>query len=207
MTDTHCAQVEAITPWYVNGTATAADRARMDAHLASCPDCRQRLAAEQRLAAHLRSAGLAATPDTQLAWERFERTIGPEHAQPSQGTRNLRWIIAAQSAALVIFALAFWQFQTDQRRTAATYRTVTTAPPPAARDRVLLHMAVQPAVSAGRVAQIAREQGGRVVDGPSAQGVYTLELLPDTLQQQTIARLRASQGVLLVEPIASSAMR
>jgi anti-sigma factor RsiW len=208
MNDTQCAQVEAITPWYVNGTATAADRTRVDAHLAGCPDCRLRVTAEQRIAAHLRDAGSSIeTPDADLAWERFERTIGPENVQPPRDSRHLRWVIAAQAAALVIFALAFWQFQIDQRRAAATYRTVTTAAPLVARDHLLLRLAVQPDVSADRVAELAHEQGGAVVDGPSAQGVYRLELLPDALHQQAIARLRASQGVLLVEPIANSAMR
>jgi predicted anti-sigma-YlaC factor YlaD len=207
MNDTPCAQIQAIAPWYVNGTASAVDRARVDAHLAGCSDCRQRVVAEQRVAAHMRDGHSVDTPDAELAWERFERTIGPEAAQPAQDSRHWRWIVAAQAAALVIFAVAFWQLQTDQRRAAASYRTVTTAAPLAARDHVLLHMAVQPDVSADRVAELAREQGGTVVGRPSSQGVYTLELLPDALHQQAIARLRATQGVLLVEPIANSATR
>lgn len=57
---THCADVETLMGHRIDGTASPAENARLDAHLAACPDCAALLAEEaaidEALAAHLGGA-------------------------------------------------------------------------------------------------------------------------------------------------------
>ncbi len=210
---TLCGQIDALTPWVLNGTAPVADCERFEQHLIRCDSCRERVEMERTLLSRMR----AAEPSTadkfeqaELAWTRFDRSLGTGSATTpaaARAPRYLRWIIAAQAAALLIFALAFVQLSTEQNRAAANYRTVTTpsssSVPIDARERQLLRLAVDRNLAASTLEQLARDHGAVVIDGPSAQGVVTLELLPERLQQQVIDQLRAIPGILLAEPLST----
>jgi anti-sigma factor RsiW len=202
MTATQCAQIDAIVPWYLNGTASTEDRALVESHLAGCANCRRRVSTEQRIVTQLRTGLADETPDAAQAWTRFERSIGPATEGSSRPSRHLRWIIGAQAAAIVFFAVAFVQLLSD-RRGEPRYQTVTTPAPAVAQGRVLLRIAASSELSPQRVAQLAHDLGAVVTDGPSSQGVFTLELLPDRVRAQTIARLRSTSGILLVEPVSN----
>ncbi len=200
----HCGQLEALLPWYVNDTATPADRARVEEHLHTCEDCRERLLGEQALLRHLRRSGSLSAPDAEESWLRFEKSLGDGHGghEPSSTpSRLLRWVVVGQAAALTVMAVLLTQLLWDRNRSAPDFHTVATAHPGPAPSGFALRVAAAPDATPAAIAQIARDQGARVVSGPSEQGVYTFELDQESLRQQALARLRAMPQLLLVEPI------
>jgi anti-sigma factor RsiW len=205
MTSTlQCGQFEALLPWYVNGTASPADRALVEEHLRVCAACRERMRLERDLHDQIRRSASAEVPDAVESWHRFERTLGetaPAREPATAPTRLLRWVVVGQAAALavlsVLLAQAFWR----QDRSSPSFRTVTTpAPGPAPAD-FTVRVAVAAGVTAQVVEQIARAHGARVVGGPSALGVYTLELDEAAMQRQVLAQLRAIPELQLVEQV------
>lgn len=197
-----CGQFEAILPWYVNGTASAEDRALAQAHLQSCASCGERLRSEQALVRHMRDPAGLPPPDSGDSWQRFERTLGESiQADPraAGSSRILRWAVGAQAAALVVLSVLLAQALWNQKRSAPEFHTVTsTQPAPAA---FTLRLAAAPGVSPQSIARIAREHGLRVVGGPSALGVYTVQLDPDALRPQILDRLRSLPELQLVEQV------
>jgi predicted anti-sigma-YlaC factor YlaD len=59
---TRCADVDALIERRLDGTAAAADEARLDAHLAACPDCAALLAEEAAIDAALAARFAGAAP-------------------------------------------------------------------------------------------------------------------------------------------------
>ena len=191
-------ELELLLPWYVNGTLEAAERAALDDHLAGCVRCRAELAREEGLAATLRAAeDVAPAPHPAQLARLLGRLDGepraerlPRLAALWAGTpRPVRWAVAAQ--ALLVLALAAvtgWRAggADPARETAAVqtpaaeFRTLAdtapeapaAAPAGAARLRVLF----AEETSARAVRAILQRVGGRIVDGPSPLGVYTVEV-------------------------------
>lgn len=195
-------ELELLLPWYVNGTLEAAERTALEDHLAGCPRCRGELAREEGLAATLRAAeDVAPAPHPAQLARLLSRLDGepraerPPRRRPARlsalwaGTpRPVRWAVAAQ--ALLVLALAAvtgWRAEAwgaDSVREAAAaendaaeFRTLAdeapaAAPAGAARLRVLF----AEETSVGAVRAILERVGGRIVDGPSPLGVYTVEV-------------------------------
>lgn len=198
----HCGQFEALLPWYVNGTASADERVRAESHLQSCAACRGRLRNEQALVRRMRDPADLVVPDCADSWKRFESTLGDAQPTADHGlasARPLRWIVGAQAAALALLSILLAQALWNQKHSAPDYQTV--ASPQPAPSGFTLRIAAAPGVTPQVIAQIAHDQGGRVVAGPSDLGVYTVELDPAALQRQTLERLRAMPELLLVEQI------
>ena len=191
-------ELELLLPWYVNGTLEAAERAALDDHLAGCARCRAELAREEGLAAALRAAeDVAPAPHPAQLARLLGRLDGepraerlPRLAALWAGTpRPVRWAVAAQ--ALLVLALAAatgWRAGgvDPARETAAVetpaaeFRTLadttpeTPAAAPAGATRLRVLFAEE--TSARAVRGILERVGGRIVDGPSPLGVYTVEV-------------------------------
>jgi anti-sigma factor RsiW len=61
-----CREIDPLVTPYVDGETTAAERALMDAHLAACPPCRQRMEAEATVRQTLRARGCQPCAPEQL---------------------------------------------------------------------------------------------------------------------------------------------
>ncbi|TFI56708.1 zf-HC2 domain-containing protein [Sphingomonas parva] len=209
-------ETQMLLPWYAAGTLDEADRALVEAHLPDCAECRATLAAEPALrealrvededggqgwaALQARAAAAAPVPPRRRARRWSYRAV----ADPAR----LKWLVAAQFAALVVLAVA----------------AVPQAPPPApAGDGV--QAAAGPegryralgesgAARAGNVlAMFGRDatvedlrraldaSGARLVDGPTAAGAYVLALPGG---EAGLAALRRQRHVILAEPIAQA---
>ncbi len=191
-------ELELLLPWYVNGTLEAAERAALDDHLAGCARCRAELAREEGLAATLRATeDVAPAPHPAQLARLMGRLDGepraerlPRLAALWAGTpRPVRWAVAAQ--ALLVLALAAvtgWRAggADPARETAAVqtpaaeFRTLSDtapeAPAAAPAGAVRLRVLFAEETSARAVRAILLCVGGRIVDGPSPLGVYTVEV-------------------------------
>jgi anti-sigma factor RsiW len=190
-------ETERLLPWYANGTLAPGERAEVEAHLAGCPLCRDELAREQGLAAALRAAGeVAPSPHpAQLARllarldEPAPALAPPPRRLPARlravfaGTpRPVRWAMAAQLALLaLLLASREWRpappAPAVNGAPAAVYHTLSDPAAPAAAARgPRLRVMFAEETSERELRALLRTVGGRIVDGPSPLGVYTVEV-------------------------------
>src|SRR5215213_7461012 len=73
-------QAEELLPWYATGQLEGADRARVEAHLASCARCQRRLGLERVLLDQVR----ALAPEVEGGWARLRARI---EARPTSRSR------------------------------------------------------------------------------------------------------------------------
>jgi anti-sigma-K factor RskA len=198
-----CGLIDALMPWYLNGTASDSNRAQVETHIAQCAACRRRLAKERTLLEKFHDAGAAQAPATDAAWRRFETTLGSPPANVDVPARWSSWVtrgvIIAQAAAVAALAIAVVSLLGERRRGEPQFHTVTTVSAPASGQ--LLRIAAAADISKEQMAQVALELGGTVLAGPSSQGVFTIQLDQVRMRDRAIQKLRATPGMLLVEPL------
>ena len=181
--------VAALLPWYLTGTLKESERRTVDAHLATCAECRAELESLAQLRAPLQGAWaeepmpilhVKQSVMTQVQADRRSHHV-PSATAPDgsagnaleQWFRNLfapRWIPALAATLLIgQLALLLW---TAGSQTAPPPDAVTTRgiPPPSIRVTLMF----QEAASEARIRAAILDLKGRLVDGPTADGVYTV---------------------------------
>lgn len=144
-----------LLPWYVNGTLDEGEIHRVEGHLEGCGICR---------------------PGS--AWDRPRRWLAALRAAPGP----LRWALAAQLAAIVILGglLASAGGVPDPAgaeapsAVAGEFRTLSDVPIPAVAGTRLLRVVFADQAREREIRGALIAVGGRIVDGPSPTGVYTV---------------------------------
>ncbi|RPI52375.1 MAG: hypothetical protein EHM55_16660 [Acidobacteria bacterium] len=198
-----------LLPWYANGTLSSEDRAGLERHLAGCAICRQELdslrvigrviteGAEELPPARASSLGrtMAAIDDWEATkasaaspiWTRWFANVWTPSVPVA------RFALAAQFALIVALGTFLLVGSRGQSFT-------TLSGPPATATGVRLTVAFEPDVTEAAMRQVLLESGGRIVSGPSALGIYVVELTgrteDDAEVTATIDRLRNSTGVI-----------
>ena len=131
-----------------------------------------------------------------LGWARLNRAIDAEPAaaaEPAEPGRTPWWQLgAAAAAAVVVWQLAAVPFLT---RPAPVYQPVTEAPAAVAS----LAVAFGPAATEPAMRELVRSVGGRVTDGPSAVGLWTVSFADAGARDNGMALLMASPIVESVQ--------
>lgn len=199
---THDEVVE-LLPWLVNGTLEPDEARRVRDHLARCASCRAARAEEERLAAALieapeSEARIAAGLDRLRSALAREERRGWLRRQPTR--RQLLAAVLVQGIVVTgLLALAAWLLRPAAEtrfRTLSTPEAVTTV---TAGPR--LRLVVDPAMRTSELERLLVDAGCRIVDGPTAAGVFTVEAEPGSADE-ALRALRTSAGVRLVEPVA-----
>lgn len=210
-----------LLPWYANGTLLDGERRTVEAHLAECPRCREEIVACQRLGEVIRQTEPTAPAAHPARLARLMERIDDEERShgwrravltPWQGLAALvgatpplaRGALVVQLVFLVALTglLVRWSRLPDAAAPAPApaYQTLSesaSAPQAPARLRLVF--------AEGTTEQEARQLllaiRGQIVAGPSALGVYTVEVPagPDPLEK-VLAHLRAQPRVSLAEP-------
>lgn len=210
-----------LVPWYVNGTLADGERDAVAAHLSGCPACREDVARCRTLAAAVQSA-----PDAVGVSEvgRLERVLASIEVLEATGARRAGWRercragvhwlrdmlertpgpvrfgLAAQAALLVlVVGLAAWPGIGSSR---APYRTLADDGDHRAAQS-LIHVIFADDITEREMRTLLGRVQGRIVDGPSAAGLYTIAVggsAPDrTLPIVDV--LRGDPKVRLAEPV------
>lgn len=202
-------ETEALLAWYVNGTLDASEHARVERHLAECLRCRREV---QRV------RELQAAVTQEVSVPALERTLARAHAQldefeqrwrPAVLLRRLekswraapsavRGALAVQLVLIVGLALAL----TLPRESPAPYRTLS-APGAPTSGAPTISVVFDGATPEAELRALIAGVGARIVGGPSAAGVYTVEVASG-LGDEAIAKLRASPAVRFAERASSS---
>ncbi|HYL25667.1 MAG TPA: zf-HC2 domain-containing protein [Burkholderiales bacterium] len=171
-----------LLPAFVNGTLSGEDRGYVAEHVESCAQCQRELDECMRLGEQLREFHASERPPSAAVWRKVQEGIARERGKSARwlGALDdaLRALLAPRLAPTLALALVIGQFGVlawmlgHPLRQLSEEVTTRSVAPPAARLRITL----QPDSSARDTASLLRELGARVVDGPSAEGFYIVEV-------------------------------
>lgn len=193
--DRHAACLERL-PAFVRGSLPPAETAAVIAHAIACTACRAELVFARRLRSHFAQEHAQIAPlldatreqaDFDRLWARITKD------EPTLAIRELRGRMRPAMfalAATVMFGVGYvWL----HGAVAPDYRTLAQTPAHACGQlRVQFAPQTQPADRA----RLVDSAGARIVDGPSAAGVYTLGTSD---AEQSLRDLRAHPEVQLAE--------
>lgn len=204
----------ALLPWLANGSASAEQRRRAEAHLAECAACRGELAREQRLAAGM---ALPSVPGPDLSqglarlMQRLDHAVPPRPARPwfttgsAQGAQirlSTAALLGALQLALFAAAAAWWLQPSAPGGATAGYQTLTQAPATTAAAAPGLRVVFHAERPVSEVQALLQGRGLAIVSGPSDAGVFTLgvaEAGPARDLDALAAELRRSPVVAFAE--------
>ena len=198
---THSA-VDALLPWYVNGTLRGDELATVEQHLRTCGQCQS----EVEWLRQVFAACAALSPLQDAPMERFSIPGNAVAAMPRRWPVRLgggwqaapawaRGLLAAQLAAIVVLG-AMVAIEPDSM---PTYQTLGTESRSAASGHAVA-VVFDPATSEAEIRRIVASVGGRIVDGPTATHAFVLEL-PAAQSEQALRSLRAEALVRLAAPM------
>lgn len=208
-------EAQRLLPWFANGTLDDDERVVVETHLQACPDCRRELE-------WLRAVGDACTADADPPvapdFARLRRAL-PRHAPRSRrprATLRARWAgsdpwlrgaLVAQCAALALLAVAL-AMRAGTDAPASRYHTLSDArsTPTALPGESSLVVVFDPDIRVRDAQRLLQASGGRVVDGPSDAGAYTVAV-PRARAIAARDALRGAKGVLLVEDMGAMESR
>lgn len=207
---------EALLPWYLNGSLSAEEQAMVERALASDPALQAELASLELMRETVReSSDSVAVPasDFDLVMQRIDGVEeAPVHAPAAREPIGSRWLdsvralfampglrFAAVAAALVIMlqSAAIVGLMVEAPDQGAGYQTATSGEPAgavAAGPRLLLMF--QAEASLAEVAGLLGEVGARIVDGPSQEGAYIVELGAEGDLAAVLKRLQAREDLI-----------
>ncbi|MCG7755357.1 MAG: zf-HC2 domain-containing protein [Nitrosomonas sp.] len=207
-----------LLPWYVNHSLDAVEKDRVRNHIRTCIACRIELQQQQQLFEEMQQTDLlrqvSQASFAQLR-KRIERqsVIHPftrpnqlsEESQPSSGQSPGFVKHAALAASLLLLAMPFMlHLPAEQSASSAEYRTLANAPENApAHNRVRIVFADQP--DSKQIGTILHSISGRIVNGPSENGVYEIQIGDRYTRPQAIdaaiAYLRDNTQVIFAERV------
>ena len=174
-----------LLPWYVNGSLGDPERRGVEEHLVTCAACRGELASISQLREQTRAFFDEAPVPSPAARQAVMARLQPRVVQPGPLDRLARifqdlltpkWAPAALMLVVVgQFAGLGWLATRPEGGSGPA--TISRAvPTPAVRLKILFN----PDVPTSTLQRTLRELGGRIVDGPTADGAFIVELTPDS---------------------------
>jgi anti-sigma factor RsiW len=204
------AAVDALLPWYVNGTLRGEELGRVERHVAACPQCRHEV--EWLRDVFAACAAIAPIPDAPASARPagnpgLEGPIRPRTwpARVSYGWSStqpwMRALIAAQLAGLAILGTLL-AFDTRHEPSYQTLGASTWPAPP--RDAIAVMF--DPAITEAELRRVVTGVGARIVDGPTTTHAFVLEV-PVAHSDEAVQKLRAERSVRFAEPLGARAGR
>lgn len=199
------AAVDALLPWYVNGTLRGDELERVERHVTACPACRHEVDwLRDVFAACAAIAPLpeapASMPSTGTLMGGGER-VAPRRwrTRAADGWRStppwLRALMAAQLAGLAILGTLVALDAGNQ----PVYRTLgSTAQTAPAGDPIAVMF--DPSISEADLRRVVTGIGARIVDGPTTTHAFVLEV-PVARSKAAVEKLRAEPMVRFAEPL------
>ena len=202
-------ETEALLAWYVNGTLDTSEHARVERHLTECLRCRREV---QRLREF--QAGMM----QEVSVPALERALAGAHARldefeqrwrPAALVRRLgkSWraapsVVRGALAVQLVLIIGLGVALTLPREPPAPYRTLS-APAVTTHGAATIFVVFDGATQEAELRALLTGVGARIVGGPSAAGVYTVDVASG-LESEVIAQLRASPAVRFAERASSS---
>jgi hypothetical protein len=194
-------EVAELLPWFANGTLVGLERANVNRHVSECIACRRGLEDLRALQSAIRNDDVDSAA-TQAFAQLKTRIEQDDSKRPQQLRRRFvfRWtrqvwvrsLLIAQSAMLVLISIAYLSHPAPQY-----YRTLAAASAKPRGDMVVIF---QTTASESAIRDVLLRVRASIVDGPSAEGAYTLKAREGT-EQSTLSQLRRQSIVKFCEPV------
>lgn len=194
-------EVAQLLPWYVNATLDEGERRAVEDHLPACGDCARELEQLRGLAAALtESATDAPRPDPRRVTAVLGRIDGLAAPRPSSFwdamvnwwgavPRPARLVLAVQLGLIIglsAWGMSGWQLW-ERESTARTVAGPADAGVPQRGARIVV--AFSEGASEGAIRKTLLGVRGTIVAGPSALGLYTVELPLSPEEPEAIERV------------------
>ena len=155
-----------LLPWYVNGTLSAAERAAVETGLVASDVVRDELLLWRAVAREVAGErGGAAVPGADLGWRRLSRQIG-------KAPRTARtWRIAAGILLAALGAQSWFLVQREQAYREQLHQ-LGAAPAGVHDDEWRVQVRFRGKATMADIDHVLSEIEARLIDGPSALGVY-----------------------------------
>lgn len=200
-----CVRAWEMMPWVLQDSATQAQDAWLEGHLAQCEPCRAEFAQQSRLRLAL-SLPTEVPVDVDAGLERLlARLDTPDprelHARPRAGSWWSRALVAAvlvQALGIGILGVKLWSVGGNP-----AYRTLSQETLPAVPGTIrVVPDARMTLADWNALLHALRLQ---VVSGPNDVGAYTVApVSPASTAQHALQQLRTTRGILLAEPVAAT---
>lgn len=196
-----------LIPWFVNGRASAQQCARMERHIEQCAACGAEVAAQREimLAMQTRPA-VESMPHASLQklWTRIdgEAPLPTAVRPPTRRVGVTGWLaaaVAAQAVLLGVLSVALLHARggtadADSYRTVSTPATVAGAP--------AVRAVFAPDMKLGELQALLARANLRIVNGPTAEGVLTLAMVPPaTDADRALTVVRTNPSARFAEPV------
>jgi hypothetical protein len=223
MPDTH-AEAWALLPFLANGRIDAAEREWVDAHVASCTECREELAAQRVLVDAMEHDGATALGDEagteqrsfNKLWSRIESAesagatpdVPEARATGSRGARAVRWLAAAVIVqAIGLGVLGVYSISGTGASRGGDFRTVTSEQPALVAAAPAVRLVFAPDTSIDTMNTLLKHQGLTIVAGPGSAGIFTAALSESAVAagaspESVAAVLARDPHVSFAQPIA-----
>jgi len=202
--------VDALLPFYVNGTLQGEELDRVRQHVASCEQCRREADWLRNVFAACAAISPlpeeARTPHADGIAALASGAVPPRWtSRVASGWRStqpwVRMLVAAQLAALAVLAALLAADVGDE----PSYRTLGAYTHPApTRDAVAVMF--DPAITEAEMRRVLAAARARIVDGPTTTHAFVLEV-PTAQVAEAVQKLRAERMVLFAEPLGARASR
>lgn len=169
-------------PWLVNGSLDKHESAAVEASIENSKELRDEYAFLAALRDSVKQQDLADVP-LEMSWQRLRRDI---RRQSPKGVSS-RWRFAAIAASLFLLVQSLVVWLPDE--SSGHYQPLSSS----VAEPGLLVQFVDSAPQA-RIQQLLREQHLRIVDGPSAAGLY--RLVSDGNQAEALAALKKQTDLI-----------
>lgn len=200
-----CVRAWEAMPHALQGDLTPQQGQWLDDHLARCDSCRGEFAQQQRLQRAMSlpvDMPFNAEADLQRLLARIDNPGSLELRDP---LRHAGWTGRALVAAVLVQAIGLgvmgaklWSVEP-----APAYRTLSQEIAPMPRGSI--RIVPDPSMTLADWDASLHAQGLRVAAGPNDAGAYTVvPLSADANREVLVQRLRATDGILLAEPVAGA---
>ena len=197
-------------PFYANGTLNPQETARVETHLEGCLSCRTELARWRDVAAATRS-GPGWSPSS-ADWAAMEARIDRADGRVRDASTDRGWWQTVRSWFAITPAPMRWAFATQAVLVIVlggalllrpggpkVYETLSAPEKLAPSDRARLHVVFVEDATEREIRAALQEWMAVIVSGPSATGVYTVELpfaaSERGLVEQAVGRAKANAKI------------
>ena len=177
---------------YAEGVASAQLRTEIDSAAATDACLRAEIAVLQGLQA-LAIAERDAHPADELGWKRLKAKIESEEVAQPAPQNGLWWRVAAAVLAAVVIGQGAYIAMGPTGGRSDLYQTATE---PTAT--FVLTIGFEDLATIEQVTQLLRSQGARIIDGPSALGLYRLSFDTDAARGAARSTLAQADAVRIV---------
>lgn len=201
--------VEALVPWYVNGTLDAAGTQLVQRHLQGCEQCRASVELETKISGLVREHRDTLDCAPQSGWSRLvahldgrksplhEKSAPSRLRRRTRGKRLIPALLILQAAAIAGLGVAL--IYVLDNRTDVSYQTLSDATQIPSAASPTLRVVFADSTTTEKLRTLLEPIGGTIRSGPTTNSAYTIELQ----QSGTAAALkwlRTQPEVLFAEP-------